>query len=121
MASLALACRCLIGLVFAVSAFSKLRSRSAFREFRSWLAGLPVPLARSRPSPVAAAMAVAEAAIVVLSGLAWTAGAAPGLAAPGLSVVTAGAWLAVARGAGTPCQCVGASAPPLGRRPRGPD
>jgi uncharacterized membrane protein YphA (DoxX/SURF4 family) len=116
MAYLALACRCLIGLVFAVSAFSKLRNRSAFREFTSWLAGLPVPLARSRPGPVATAMAVAEVAIVVLSGLPWTAGAAQVLAALVLAVLTTGTWLAVARGAGTPCQCFGVSATPLGLR-----
>jgi hypothetical protein len=116
MAYLALACRCLTGLVFAVSAFSKLRSRSAFREFTAWLAGLPVPLARSRPAKVAAAMATAEVAIVVLAALPWTARAALVLAAIVLATFTAGTWLAIARGAGAPCQCFGTSATPLGPR-----
>jgi Methylamine utilisation protein MauE len=116
MAYLALACRCLTGLVFGVSAFSKLRSRAAFREFTSWLGGLPLPLARSHAVPVATVMATAEAAIVVLSVLPWTARAALMLAALMLAVFAAGTWLAVARGAGRPCQCFGVSAAPLGRR-----
>lgn len=116
MAYLALACRCLTGLVFAVSAFSKLRSRPAFREFTAWLAGLPVPLARSRPAAVAAVMAAAEVAIVVLAALPWTARAGLVLAAMVLATFTAGTWLAVARGAGAPCQCFGTSATPLGPR-----
>ena len=47
----ALICRTLVGLVFAVSAFSKLRNGTAYREFASWLASVPVPLARNRPCP----------------------------------------------------------------------
>lgn len=47
----ALICRTVIGLVFAVSAFSKLRNGTAYREFASWLASVPVPLARNRFLP----------------------------------------------------------------------
>jgi hypothetical protein len=111
-----LACRGLTGIVFLVSAFTKLRSRSAFRRFRSWLAALPVPAARSRPVPVATAMAAAEVAIVVLVALPWTARAGLVLAAVMLAVFTAGTSLAVARGAGEPCQCLGMSASPLAWR-----
>lgn len=116
MAYFALACRCLTGVVFAVSAFSKLRSGMAFREFRGWLAGLPLPVTRRHPGPVATALAAAETTIVVLSALPWTVQPALVLAALVLAVLTAGTWLAVARGAGVPCQCFGPSSAPLARR-----
>jgi Methylamine utilisation protein MauE len=115
MAYLALACRGVIGLVFAVSAVSKLRSGPAFREFTSWLAGLPLPGLRRRPGLVAAVLAAAETAIVALVALPWTARAGLVLAAAVLAAFTAGTWLAVARGAGRPCQCFGASATPMSR------
>ncbi len=114
MAYLALACRGVIGLVFALSVVSKLRSGPAFREFTSWLAALPLPLVRRRASAVT--MVAAETAIVVLTGLPWTAQAGLILAAVTLAVFTTGTWLAVARGADQPCQCFGASVTPLGRR-----
>jgi hypothetical protein len=111
-----LACRGLTGMVFLVSVFSKVRSGPAFRGFEAWLAGLPVPAARSWPGPVAVVMTAAEAAIVVLVALPWTARAGLVLAAAVLAVFTAGTWLAVARGADQPCQCFGTSASPLTRR-----
>lgn len=111
-----LACRVLIGTVFLVSLFSRVRSGSAFREFQSWLAGLPVPVARNWPRPVAMVMTAAESAIVVLVALPWTVRAGLVLATAVLAVFTAGTWLAVARGADEPCQCFGASASPLSRR-----
>jgi hypothetical protein len=113
---LALGCRCAIGVVFLASVSGKLRSRSAFGAFVSWLAALPVPLARSRPWATAAVMAAAEALIVVLVALPWTVRPGLALAAVVLAVFTAGTWLAVARGADAPCQCFGVSASPLGRR-----
>jgi hypothetical protein len=112
----AFAIRSLIVVVFSVSAFSKLRSQSAFRDFTSWVAGLPVPVAPRWPAPAAATLAAAEAAIVVLTALPWTAVAGLALALVVLATFTAGTWLAVARGTDTPCQCFGASAAPLGRR-----
>ncbi|MGH3164377.1 MAG: MauE/DoxX family redox-associated membrane protein [Trebonia sp.] len=119
MAYLGLGCRCAIGLVFLVSAVSKLRSRGAFREFTAWLDSLPLPLVRRHPGVLAAALAAMEAGIVVLDPLpwtAWTARAALTAAALTLAVFTAGTWLAIIRGANQPCQCFGASATPLGRR-----
>jgi hypothetical protein len=113
---MALACRCLIGLVFAVSAFSKVRSAAAFRDFSSWLNGLPLPATRGRPA--AAVLAGTEVAIVALLLLpfGWTARAGLTLAAVTLAVFAAGTLLAVRRGVRAPCQCFGASSRPLGMR-----
>ncbi len=44
----ALTCRGLVGLVFAVAVLSKVRDPSGYREFASWLAGLPVSLVGNR-------------------------------------------------------------------------
>jgi hypothetical protein len=116
MVYLVLACRCLIGATFLVSAASKLRSRSAFRAFVSWLAALPMPLVRRRPGLVASVLAAAEALIVVLVALPWTARPGLALAAIVLAVLTAGTWVSVARGTEAPCQCFGVSASRLGPR-----
>jgi hypothetical protein len=112
----ALAIRSLVVVVFGVSAFGKLRSRAAFATFRSWVASVPVWVAPRRPDLVAATLAGAEAVIVVLVALPWTATAGLALALVTLAVFTAGTWIAVARGTDAPCQCFGASAAPLGPR-----
>jgi Methylamine utilisation protein MauE len=114
-AYLALGCRCLVGIVFAVSAFSKLRSGPAYRAFAAWLAGLPLSSARARQT-AAPVIAVAEAAIVVLLALPWTVLGGFLTATVALAVFTGGTFLAVRRGAGEPCQCFGTSAAPLGFR-----
>jgi hypothetical protein len=100
--------------VFAVSAFSKLRSRPAFHSFALWLGALPGLPALG--GPVAAAIAAAEAAVVVLVALpwAWTAGLA--LAASVLAVFTVGTFLVVRAGVPAPCQCFGTPGAPLGWR-----
>jgi hypothetical protein len=113
----ALACRGLIGLVFAVAVAGKVRGPAAYREFASWLAALPVPLARNRALP--AILVAAEAAIVLLVAVpvgpaAATAGLA--LAAACLAVMTAGTVAIVRRGARVSCRCFGASQTPLGAR-----
>jgi uncharacterized membrane protein YphA (DoxX/SURF4 family) len=113
---LGLVCRCAVGVVFLVSASGKLRGRSSFRAFASWLAELPVPLVRRRPGVVARVMVAVEALIVVLVALPWTAWSGLLLAAVVLGVMTTGTWLAVARGADTPCQCFGVSATRLRQR-----
>lgn len=114
MAYAALTCRALVGLVFAVSAFGKIRSVTAYREFASWLAGLPVPLAGNRALPPA--LAGAETAIVVLVGAPATAVAGLALAALTLAVLTAGTAIAVRRGARAGCRCFGPSRAPLAGR-----
>jgi hypothetical protein len=103
----ALICRTVVGLVFAVSAFSKLRNATAYREFASWLAGVPVPLARNRTLPPV--LAAAEAATVVLVAVPATAVAGLVLAVLVLAALTAGTAVVVRRGARVTCQCFGPS------------
>jgi thiol-disulfide isomerase/thioredoxin len=114
MAYAALACRCLVGVVFAVSAISKLRSATAFRAFSSWLSGLPLPAAHSRAA--AATLAVAEVVIVVSLLLPWTARAGLALAAVTLAVFAAGLAAVVRSGVPASCQCFGASGRQVGVR-----
>jgi Methylamine utilisation protein MauE len=114
MAYAALTCRTLVGLVFAVSAFSKLRNVTTYREFASWLAGLPVPLASRRA--LAPILAGAEAVIVVLVAVPAAAAAGLVLAALTLAALTAGTAVAVSRGARASCQCFGPSRTPLTAR-----
>jgi hypothetical protein len=108
----ALGCRCLIGIVFAISAASKLRNRAAFTRFASWLAGLPALPLRGRRT--AAAVALGETAVVVLVGLPWTVADGLLLATLALAVLAAGAFLVARSGASEPCQCFGVSTEPLG-------
>jgi hypothetical protein len=109
-----LAGRGLIGLVFAVAAVTKVRSPSAYREFASWLAALPVPMAANRALP--AAFIAAEVAIVALVAVPVAATAGLLLAAGCLAVMTAGTAVIVKRGARVSCQCFGPSSSPLGAR-----
>jgi hypothetical protein len=111
MVYIALTCRCLVGIIFAVSAFSKLRSGSAFRAFAAWLADFGLPLA-GRGSAVV--LAGAEAALVPLITLPWTAAAGLALAAGAAALFAAGTLMIVRRGAKVSCRCFGASAAPLG-------
>jgi hypothetical protein len=108
------ACRGLIGLVFAVAAVTKIRSPSAYREFASWLAALPVPLAANRALP--AAFIAAEVATVALVAVPVTAAAGLLLAAGCLAVMAGGTAVVAKRGARVSCQCFGPSSSPLGAR-----
>ena len=113
----ALICRGLIGLVFVVAVAGKVRGPGAYREFASWLAALPVPLARNRALPVV--LVAAEAAIVVLVTIPADPAAAAaglGLAAGCLAVMTAGTVAIVRQGARVSCRCFGTSQSPLGAR-----
>jgi hypothetical protein len=114
MAYAALTCRGLVGLVFAVSAFTKIRNVTTYREFASWLASLPVPLASNRALPPI--LAGAEAAIVVLVAVPAAAVAGLVLAALTLAFLTAGTAVAVSRGARVSCQCFGPARTPLAAR-----
>jgi hypothetical protein len=114
MAYAVLTCRGLIGLVFAVSALAKIRSPRAYREFASWLAALPVPLARARALPPV--FVGAEAAIVVLVAVPYSAVAGLALATGCLAVMVTGTVVITNRGSGASCWCFGPSRSPLGAR-----
>jgi hypothetical protein len=109
----ALMSRCLIGVVFAVSAVTKLRSGPAFRAFSAWVATLPMPWAGGR-SVIAVVVAAAEAATVPLVVLPWTSVAGLVVAAAVLAAFTVGTFMAARSQAGAvPCQCFGLSSVPL--------
>lgn len=119
-----LAARCLVGVVFAFSALSKLRSRRALSDFTASLGRFGVAPGARRP--LARAVALAEAAVPVLLALALAgeaaaagvaralAGAGFGLAALLLAGFTAAIARALRRGVRAPCRCFGASTSPLG-------
>lgn len=121
-----LAARCLVGVVFAVSALSKLRSRRALRDFAASLGQFGVLPGMRRP--LAVAVALAEAAIPVLLTLALAGEPAAGAAARALTaagfglaaMLLAGFAIAIARalrrGVRAPCRCFGASTTPIGRQ-----
>jgi methylamine utilization protein MauE len=103
--------------VFAVSAFTKLRSGLAFQEFSAWVATLPGLSAlpgRGR-GRVAVVVAAAEAVTVPLVVLPWTFAAGLAVAATVLAAFTAGVVMVARSQAGAvPCQCFGPSSVPLG-------
>ncbi|MBV9448158.1 MAG: hypothetical protein JO345_19925 [Streptosporangiaceae bacterium] len=111
-------CRCLIGVIFAVSAFTKLRSRGAFHAFASWIDELPIlPVLPGRHrTALTVSMATTEVIIVAAVALPWTPMAGLLLAAVTLAVFTAGTFALDRAQAGVACQCFGASASPLGQR-----
>ncbi|WP_405623594.1 MauE/DoxX family redox-associated membrane protein [Streptomyces sp. NBC_00076] len=105
--------RCLIGLVFLVSAVSKVRGRQSFADFAAAVEALaPVPGARRllAPAVVALEFAVCGLLIAPLPGAfrygAWL---ATGL----LLAFAVGIAFAVWRGQATACRCFGASATPV--------
>jgi hypothetical protein len=109
-----LSCRGLIVLVFAASTIAKVRGPGAYREFSSWLAALPVPLAGTRALPPV--LVGAEAAIVVLVAFPGVAVAGLTLAAGYLAVMAAGTVVIMNRGSGASCWCFGPSRSPMGAR-----
>lgn len=115
MVYVALALRVLVGVVFAASAFAKLRHRAAFRDFASWVSGLPGLPARARQA-VARVIAAAEVSIVALVAVPWTVRAGLALAVVVLAGFAAGAVGVIRAGVRAPCQCFGTSATPLGAR-----
>jgi hypothetical protein len=115
MVYVALASRCVIGAVFAVSLVSKLRSRTAFREFAGWLASLPVLPPRTR-RVAAVVLAAAETAVLLLVALPWTVVGGLAIAAVLLMALTAGVAATMRAGTSAPCQCFGRSGSPLSSR-----
>jgi hypothetical protein len=114
MTYMAVTSRCLIGVVFAVSAFTKLRSGPAFQAFSAWVATLPM-LPKGGRSATAIMVVAAEAVTVPLVALPWTSVAGLTIAAAVLAAFTAGTFMAARSQAGAvPCQCFGPSSVPLG-------
>jgi hypothetical protein len=108
MSHLLVASQVVLTTVFAVSAYSKLRSRTVLRSFAATLRMLPGP-ARF---PAAVATVAAEVVVAV------TVMVHPytGLAAGGMLLIGFSLWIAVSLGRGQrePCRCFGVSATPLG-------
>jgi uncharacterized membrane protein YphA (DoxX/SURF4 family) len=107
-----LACRLLIGIVFAASAYSKLRSRSEYRGFAQWLGGLPLP-GPFRGAAAAVAVAAIETAIVLLLIPTVTAPVGLVLSAVTLAAFATGTFVTVRTGTATPCRCFGAADSPM--------
>ncbi|GIH63320.1 MauE/DoxX family redox-associated membrane protein [Microbispora siamensis] len=103
-------CRLLTGIVFLMSAVSKLRGRAAYEEFTVATRAL----VRLPARPVAVLVVVAEAAVAPL--LAWRPTVLAGFCvALGLLVAfTVAIGVALRRGRRVPCRCFGASAVPVG-------
>lgn len=120
MATVIIGARCLVGVVFLVSAVTKLRSRAAFAEFVASLRATGLVPARWARR-VAVVVVLTEAAIPALLAVPVLIAVPAPLAAAGfalatgvLGVFTVGLALAVSRGVRTPCRCFGASVAPLG-------
>jgi hypothetical protein len=113
MAVAEIALRVVLGVVFAVAFGSKLRSRAAYAEFADslsdigWLRG-PVRTA------AAAAVPVAEGAVVVLLALPWTVLDGMAIALLLLVVFTAVTSREAARGHRVLCRCFGAGTARIG-------
>lgn len=118
-------CQFLIGVVFLVSAASKLRSRSNLRTFAASLRQLHL-LPSQTVGPIALAVAYGEAAIAVLLLAPTVLGATaprPGVVGAGftgalvlLSTFSAVILTSIRRGIRAPCRCFGAANSPLGGR-----
>ncbi|MEU7854349.1 MauE/DoxX family redox-associated membrane protein [Nonomuraea sp. NPDC049141] len=106
----------LLGVVFAISAVSKLRGRVAFTEFVATTRNLLPSRWRALSMTVSAVVVVLEAAVpVLLSVPGWRPGGL-GLAMILLAGFGAGIAAALRRGERTACRCFGVSRAPLGIR-----
>ncbi len=100
-----LTARIVLGVVFAVAAAGKLRSRQRFTEFTASLAPLRRPGTDWRP--VAAAVAAGEAATAILLALPGTTAAGLAAATALLVALSAGIVASLARGRELRCRCFG--------------
>ena len=113
---LAMGCRILLLVVFAVSAWSKARDRAALLELADSLVTMRLaPAAWRRPAAVA--LLVAEALTALLLALPWTGGSvAFGAALALLLALTGGVAVALHRRVPVGCRCFGGSSTPLAPR-----
>ncbi|MEU7991258.1 MauE/DoxX family redox-associated membrane protein [Streptosporangium canum] len=103
-----LICRFTTGLVFLAAFVGKLAGWAGFRASVPDLApGLP-------PAPVAVAVVVAEAGVVVLLAVPMSVSAGYALGAGLLAAFAVAVWLALRRGTSGTCRCFGVTATPLG-------
>jgi Methylamine utilisation protein MauE len=109
---LVLACRCLLGVVFAVSAVSKLRP-AGFAEFIRTVRAV-VPGWSRWAGPIAATVAASEALVVVGLFLAARTPYGFGLAGLLLAAFVPAIGYTLRRGAAVRCRCFGSSGTPLG-------
>jgi hypothetical protein len=111
---LSAACAASLVVTFAVSAWTKLRSRSAFGEFRTSLVAMGLMNDR-RAHLVAPLVVSAEAATALMllhpASIRWGFAAAFVL----LTAFTGALAVSARRGAGAPCRCFGRTARPPGR------
>ncbi|MCA2185644.1 MauE/DoxX family redox-associated membrane protein [Nonomuraea cavernae] len=117
----AIGCACLVALVFALSAWSKVRGRAAFREFAAATRVLAGSVrARGISDSVARTTAlvvvVAEAATALLVAVPYTARAGFALAVVLLTGFSVAIAASLRRGVSTSCRCFGASSAPLSGR-----
>ncbi|MEU8110420.1 MauE/DoxX family redox-associated membrane protein [Nonomuraea muscovyensis] len=105
-------CACLVGLVFAFTAVSKLR------DFGGFARSLPelVPVGHALVRPLAAAVVALEVLVPVLVAVPAAMPYGLGVALILLAAFTAAIAVALARGRKAPCRCFGVSAAPLGAR-----
>jgi len=117
MTYLAIACRVLLGVVFAVAVAGKLRGSGAFVDFAGSIRRMRVlPSALVRP----VAILVLATELTIVLALAVPARAAGvlgfGLAVGLLAAMTVGITISLSRGNREPCRCFGRSETPLGAR-----
>ncbi|MFC5831452.1 MauE/DoxX family redox-associated membrane protein [Nonomuraea insulae] len=106
----------LLGVVFAISAVTKLRGRAAFAEFVASTRNLLPSRWRTTSRAVSAVVITLEATVPVLLVLPRLHQGGLGLAVVLLVAFGAGIAGALRRGERTACRCFGASKMPLGRR-----
>ncbi|MGW4967038.1 MauE/DoxX family redox-associated membrane protein [Nonomuraea sp. NPDC004186] len=108
MSHVLVASQVLLATVFVISAYSKLRSRTALRSFAATLRLLPGPARFPAAMATVAMEVVAAVTLIVLPHA--------GLAASGMLLIAFSTWIAVSlrRERREPCRCFGVSATPLG-------
>ncbi|MEV6928530.1 MauE/DoxX family redox-associated membrane protein [Dactylosporangium sp. NPDC051485] len=104
------ACRCVLGIVFAVSALSKVRGRAAWSRFTASVAAL-APAPRTATRPLAAAVVAAEGAIVLALAAGPVAPVGFAMAIGLLAAFTAAIVRAYRRERRVPCACFGSGRP----------
>lgn len=111
---LALICRDVTGIVFVYSALAKLWRPAAYRQFRAWVAALPVPFSRNRlTAPLMAAAELTIGVMVAVSAATLAGLIAAAVMLTGFALAT---FLAVRSGTHIPCNCFGRAGKRLGIR-----